>query len=315
MSPGADPLVVGLLGLATSHPASDAAALRGLDRGMSFLVADEDDARASEFAGATPDVEYVSRATLLAARPALVIVTTPPPEVADTVADALDTGAVCYANKPAAVTHAQVDALDRAVAGRDDRFLTTSTLRLAPGMPSPAPVDGILLARATIRHDVARWTHAPSWQDDPEIGGGLVGTMGLHGIELLAAVVGPGLRVEHVSTSTRLLTGLRSEDTATLTVRWPDGLTGTVDVLGNAAEARYDVVLATRERELAYALPADRADPFGTRATMTALLAMTTGAPPPVSWSESRAVLRALADAVARAHPTPAQPDRLARRS
>ncbi|QNP55709.1 hypothetical protein [Tessaracoccus defluvii] len=77
------------------------------------------------------------------------------------------------------------------------------------------------------------------------------------------------------------------------------GLVGTIEVLGDTVEDGYELSILTRDGEHHCWLPAGDVDPYGGLGAMRAVLAMAGGAPTPVPWSESRAVLAALADAVA----------------
>ncbi len=77
------------------------------------------------------------------------------------------------------------------------------------------------------------------------------------------------------------------------------GLVGTIEVLGDTVEDGYELSVLTRDGEHHWWLPAGDVDPYGGLGAMRAVLAMAGGAPTPVPWSESRAVLAALADAVA----------------
>ena len=71
------------------------------------------------------------------------------------------------------------------------------------------------------------------------------------------------------------------------------------EVLGDTVEDGYELSGLTRDGEHHWWLPAGDVDPYGGLGAMRAVLALAGGAPTPVPWSESRAVLAALADAVA----------------
>ncbi|MET9338366.1 hypothetical protein [Nonomuraea sp. NPDC003804] len=94
-------------------------------------------------------------------------------------------------------------------------MLSTSVLRFAHAFTA-ATVDpaSVLSVRATVRHDVGIWaTGYNPWQDTPGGGGGTMVTMGIHGVELLVALLGPAVRLAGAAGAVRHYTGLRSEDT------------------------------------------------------------------------------------------------------
>lgn len=299
-------LRVAVVGLLSSHPGSDVTELARLTGDISVTLTDETAAAAS-FLERFPSARAASLDEALEAAPHVVIVTLPSPEVPACVAAGLDAGAVVWVNKPASVHADDLAALDASVAKAPGRFLTASILRFAPGAPPPVDRESTLALRSTIRHSVAHWSDADSAQDARRTGGGLVGTMGLHGFELFSAVAGPGFRVVNVATSTRGLRGLLSEDTAVVTVQWPDGLIGTIEVLGDTVEDNYSLTVLGGGGDQTWTLPSGVDDPHGGVATMRAVLTMAQGSPAPVGWEESRSVLSALAKAVSLAES--ARPD------
>src|SRR5690606_37432112 len=90
--------------------------------------------------------------------------------------------------------------------------------------------------------------------------------------------------------------GLRSEDVAFLTLQWSDGLPGSVEVIGVTEQESYAVVVHTAQGERGVVLAGDE-EALGYRATIGAFLEMVAGAPSPVPWAETRAILTVLAAA------------------
>ncbi|MGC5022018.1 Gfo/Idh/MocA family protein [Micromonospora sp. DT47] len=287
---------IALAGLATSHPYTDARTLSGE---AELVVWEPDPDRLARFRAEQPGAVVVpDLAALLASRPDGVVLTVPTSDVPEALAQVLDRKLPCFVNKPAAATADQLDRLDRVVVRAPELVLSSSVLRFAPDFVAfDVPREEVLAVRATVRHDVGLWaTGYNPWQDDPTIGGGTLVMMGLHGVELLVALLGSGIRLVGAAAATRRYHPLCSEDTGLLTVQWDDGLPGTVEVLGVSEGETYEVTVHTRAGELRVTLRGG-ADELGYRATIDAFLSMVRGAPSPVPWSQTRAVLGVLTSA------------------
>jgi predicted dehydrogenase len=287
---------IAIAGLASSHPFTDA---RILGERAELVVYDDEPARMQRFLAEHPHASAVPEiADLLAARPDGVVLTVPTPQAAPALAEFLDRDLPCFVNKPAAATTAQLEAIDLAVSRAPHRVLSTSVLRFAPALSSLAWERGeVLAASAVIRHDVSRWAkgHNP-WQDDPAVGGGMLVTMGVHGIELLVRLLGPDIHLVSAAAATRRYTSLASEDTAVLALRWDDGLPASVTFVGVTDRESYEVTVHTTEGEQRVVLSGG-VEPevaLGYRGTLDAFLSMVDGAPSPVPWRETHAVLSAL---------------------
>jgi predicted dehydrogenase len=294
---------IAIAGLATSHPYTDAAGLRGH---ADLTVWEPDPARLRRFLDRHPTVPVADDlAGLLATDPDGVVLTVPTPGVAAALAEVLSRDLPCFVNKPAAATAAQLAALDEVVAKAPDRVLSTSVLRFAPGLAGlSVPRAAVTSARVTVRHDVGLWaTGYNPWQDDPAEGGGTLVTMGLHGVEILVALLGADVELVSAVRAVRRYPTLRSEDTGLLLLRWADGVAGVVEVLGASDTESYDVTLHTAAGDEGVVLAPDEAADLslGYRGTLAAFLTMVGGAPSPVPWEQTRAVLRTLVAARAAA--------------
>jgi predicted dehydrogenase len=288
---------IAIAGLATSHPYTDA---RTLSSHADLLVWEEDPARLARFTEEHPKAQVADGlADLLAAGPDGVVLTLPNPAVPAALGPVLAAGLPCFVNKPAAATAAQLAAVDALASARPELVLSTSVLRFAPAFTALAAGDlgEVLSVRCTVRHDVGLWAggHNP-WQDDPAVGGGTMVTMGVHGVELLVALLGPAVRLAGAAAGTRSYTSLRSEDTGVMALAWDGGVVGAVEVVGVTDVESYTVSVHTRTgtRE-AVVEPGD--DPLlglGYRGTVEAFLGMVGGAPSPVPWAQTRAVLGTL---------------------
>lgn len=303
--------MIAFAGLATSHPYTDARTLAGHG---DLAVWEPDRQRLDRFRAEHPDAEvFDDLAGLLAAKPDGVVLTVPTPQVAAALSDVLDRDLPCFVNKPAAATPAQLAALDPVVARAPHRVLSTSVLRFAPAFTSfrdelASTVDPaeIVAVRAAVRHSVRPWAEGLNpWQDDPDQGGGTLVMMGIHGVELLVALLGPQVAVAGAAAATRRYATLRSEDTAVLALRWADGPIGTVEVIGVTDGEAYEVTVQTAAgpRSVTLSGGEDAETALGYRGTIAAFLRMIGGEPSPVPWTETRAVLATLA--AARAATTP----------
>jgi predicted dehydrogenase len=288
---------VALAGLATSHPYTDA---RTLTRHAELVVWERDPERLRRFTEEHPRAKVAgSLGEALATGPDGVVLTVPNPQVPEALARVLETGVPCFVNKPAAASRAQLDALDRLAI--HERVLSSSVLRFAPAFAGTRVDPGELLAvRATVRHDVGLWdTGYNAWQDTPGEGGGTMVTMGIHGVELLVALLGPDVRLVGAAGAKRHYQGLRSEDTGVLALRWGSGVTGTVEILGVSEGESYSVTLHRRDGSETIVIESgdDPVKGLGYEGTVDAFLAMVGGAPSPVPWEQTRAVLEVLVSA------------------
>ncbi|GAA4230399.1 putative dehydrogenase [Streptosporangium album] len=288
---------IAIAGLATSHPYTDA---RTLASHADLMVWEEDQARLARFVEEHPTAEVAAGLDdLLAARPDGVVLTVPNPEVASALAPVLAADLPCFVNKPAAATAAQLAAVDALASARPELVLSTSVLRFAPAFTALGAEDlgEVLSVRATVRHDVGLWAggHNP-WQDDPAVGGGTMVTMGVHGVELLVALLGPAVRLAGAAAATRSYTALKSEDTGVMALAWDSGVVGAVEVVGVTDEESYTVSVHTRAgtREAVVEPGSDPLFGLGYRGVVEAFLAMVGGAPSPVPWEQTRAVLGTL---------------------
>ncbi|MEU6710406.1 Gfo/Idh/MocA family oxidoreductase [Nonomuraea sp. NPDC046802] len=287
-----------LAGLATSHPYTDA---RTLTRHAELVVWEQDPERLRRFTEEHPAAKVAgSLGEALAARPDGVVLTVPNPQVPGALARVLETGVPCFVNKPAAASRDQLDALDRLAI--HERVLSSSVLRFAPAFAGVRVDPGEVLAvRATVRHDVGLWAGGyNAWQDTPGEGGGTMVTMGVHGVELLVALLGPDVRLVGAAGAKRHYQGLRSEDTGVMALRWGSGVTGTVEILGVTEGESYVVTVHRRDgsRTIAIESGDDPLTGLGYEGTIDAFLSMVRdGAPSPVPWAETRAILDVLVTA------------------
>ncbi|MFI6496371.1 Gfo/Idh/MocA family protein [Nonomuraea typhae] len=297
---------IALAGLATSHPYTDA---RTLTRHADLAVWEQDGERLARFMREHPGAAVAgSLGELLATRPDGVVLTVPNPQAPAALAGVLETGVPVFMNKPAAASREQLEALDRLDIG--DRVLSTSVLRFAPAFAGVRLDPGeVLSVRATVRHDVGMWAGGyNAWQDTPGQGGGTMVTMGVHGVELLVALLGPEVRLAGAAGAVRHYAGLRSEDTGVMALQWGSGITGVVEIIGVSGDEAYTVTVHTASggEHIVIEPGEDHLRGLGYEGTVEAFLGMVGGAPSPVPWEQTRAILEVLVSAREAAPAVPA---------
>lgn len=289
---------IAIAGLASSHPFTDARLLSRRED-AELVVFDDEPQRLARFREQHPAARVASDLDgLLAAAPDGVVLTVPTPSIAPALQRFLEHDLPVFVNKPAAATAAQLQAIDTVARKAPHRVLSTSVLRFAPALKTlDVKAEDVIAAHVTIRHDVGLWArgHNP-WQDDPAVGGGMLVTMGVHGVELLISRFGPDVELAAAVTAKRHYPQLVSEDSAVLALRWADGLPATVAFVGASQTESYELILHTAAGEHRVTLEggAEPEAALGYRGTLNAFLAMVGGAPSPVPWEETHAVLSIL---------------------
>ncbi|GAA1558183.1 hypothetical protein GCM10009678_46470 [Actinomadura kijaniata] len=291
---------MGFAGLATTfHPGADARLLR--ERGVTDLVVWGDDGRFAAEHGARA---VAALDDLVAARPDAAVVTCRPAAVPAVVRRLAGAGIPVFVTKPAVGTRADLDRLDEVVSAAPAPVTTCSVLRFAPGVTRLARrlrEATVLGVRVTVRHSVTAYLEpGRRWLDDPGEGGGTLLTMGLHGVELVSALLGPGLGARWAAGAVHVHHGTLSEDTAVIALGGPAGRYGVVEVLGATDEERYEVAVQTPEGAHTVSLPEPGADPMtslGYAATIDAFLDAAAAGRAAVPWATAREVLSAALDA------------------
>lgn len=286
---------IAYVGLANSHPFTDAEHVVTLRDDVELHIWDEDTWRMRRFVADYPDAAaHRSFDELLANQPDGALITVPPNRVAPLARALLTVGCAVAITKPAATCHDELASLEAAVSGYEERVLTTSILRFAPDLAAvTGPVEQVHVVAA---HDIAYWAAPESrWQDEA---GGLVPMMGAHAFELLEAVLGPTMRVTGCVASKASDLPLTSPDVASGTARNADGMRATFEIDGTVTGQSYRVEYTDADGRHSIQIGANGgADPFGSEAMTRHLLAMADGAPSPLAWDDTAAVLRAVADA------------------
>ncbi|MEV4125498.1 hypothetical protein [Nocardia sp. NPDC049707] len=287
---------IGFAGVAHSHPFSDAHNARSL--GISELaVWDSDDhSRREDFAREWSAVTHRTLTELLDWGPDVVIVTPRPRHIASVVSAVLDRGLACFLNKVPAADSSGLTALDTAVRGRSGRFLTSSVLRFAPAVRAlAAEIDGEepIAVHVSVRHGIDIFTTPERrWQDDPNDGGGTAISMGLHAWEMLDAIL-PRAVTPLGGVTTRLPgSPTISENVAAIHAVASGGVPVSVDIVGAGTGEEYELAVHTESGVRRMSLDgSDHYHSLGYIDCLRAVLAMAEGAPSPVPWERSRAVV------------------------
>jgi predicted dehydrogenase len=121
-------------------------------------------------------------------------------------------------------------------------------------------------------------------------------TMGVHGVELLVALLGPEVRLVGAAGAVRHYDTLRSEDTGVLALQWGSGITGVVEIVGVSEDESYGVTVhrSGGSEQIVIEGGDDPLLGLGYAGTIEAFLRMVGGAPSPVPWAQTRAILDVL---------------------
>lgn len=294
---------VAFAGLAHSHPYSDAANL--LELGAEIIGAFDVDAHAAaEFAVRFGGAAAASPAELHATGADLIIATPRPHECVPLLRalSGPDAATPLFFNKVVAATAGQLDDWERAVDAAAVPVGTSSVLRFAPAIGELAQavaMEEILSIRVLAQHDNAAFQlPGRSWQDDPEVGGGTLVTVGVHAWEMLDRIL-PGAVLDAGSGWTDRRTGstTRSEDAGGLDgrLRIPGahrGIPVQVLVTGVPGPDAYalDVVTARGIRSVELDVT-DANESLGFAGLGAHLLAEAAAGRAAASWSQARTVV------------------------
>jgi predicted dehydrogenase len=305
---------VGVIGLAFSHPYTYTQILNRVGHAVT-AVWDDDPARLADFSakyGATPveSPEAVLRSPIDG-----VIVTGRLPERVDHALSCIEYGMPTYLGKPMVAAGGDLTRIMGAARRTGTPIMSTSVLRYAPAILAlrrhmeTGRLGTVVSVRATAAHGIHHYLTEPHvWQDDPGRGGGTLITMGVHALDMLAALFGARFRAVSCRTGRRHHSGSLSEDVALVTVEWADGLLGTVEIVGGISGESYGVEVYGSDSILRTSIPkgdivdhrgaavgaSDSWEELGYTGTMEAFTAMCQTRLMPISLEETTAVIGAL---------------------
>lgn len=300
-----DTATIGLLGLATSHPLADIANLRQLLPSAQFRLFTGKDPELDRFftdrvKEAHPDLIECPRWEDFLAGLDAVILTARPSQVPAALERLTVHPLPLYVNKPLAVSTEQIDGCAQALAGYGAPVMSGSVLphalqwrELLTRLQPPATAseqcwmfDGEPLQqiRMALRHDLQHWNSGDrAWQQERLVGGGLVGTIGIHGFDLLTSIFGKELSVVTAGSQS----ADRSPDPAIVHIELRAG--GDVPVslmlVGVAPDEQYRVELLTPAEVHEVNFTHDpTTDSLGFLAAMSAFLDLTGETSHPATW-------------------------------
>jgi predicted dehydrogenase len=227
----------------------------------------------------------------------------------------LEKGVPTYTSKPAAVTLDQLKKMASAVRRTGTPWFSTSVLRYAPALRSlkiyldRGKAGMVVQVRATSCHFISHYMREPGvWQDDPKRGGGSIINMGVHGLEMLSVLVGPGIRRVWCAVGRRFHKESLSEDAAVIALEWKDGLPGVIEVPCGVKGESFGAEVFGSEAILKFSIPKGDvqeasgaalgdADPwveFGYAGTMEAFIGMCRTRRMPVPLEETETLAEVL---------------------
>lgn len=289
-----------VLGLDNSHPYVDVENLRALDPRLRFvLVSGEAGDREARFLRENPDASVTADlGTAVATSPAGILVTLRPSRLLAELPALVRARRPAFVNKPGLVTWRQLDAALPVLHEGEHRLMTASVLRYAPAVQNIVlDRNALRSARVFVGHGIDHWKQPGNeWQGDIGEGGGVVGALGYHALELLDELFGPGFTVNDVAVAGREPSELPGGDRAVIIGHWPDGVSGTIELDTRISGEQYEVRWTTIDGESAATIDASVGDGFGYRAAMAAFLRHMDGHAAP-AWPRSEAILRTAASA------------------
>ncbi|WP_169794033.1 Gfo/Idh/MocA family protein [Alicyclobacillus acidiphilus] len=175
---------------------------------------------------------------------------------------------------------------------------SSSILRYSPDFAAQAkrthalPRHERLLAQATVYHSIEGYLKPGNeWQDIPEIGGGTLVNMGVHGLELLLLNAGPGVKRVFAAADRRYFTASQSEDVAVIQAQYADGMIGTVRVVGSTILHGYQMEVVSRAGLDSVFIPNDQSrdllEQYGYRGCVQNFLGMVEGASTSASFADA----------------------------
>jgi 2-alkyl-3-oxoalkanoate reductase len=157
-------------------------------------------------------------ADLLALKPDVVHVLTPPALHRDVVIEALSSGANVYVEKPMALSVADCDAMSRAAAAADRQLCVGHNWLYSPAMLeaqrliAKGATGEIVQAAASYNYDVRRNPSFGHLHWSKDLPGGLAEDLAVHQLGLLIKLLGAPLRTHSVSRPAGVVPGGKSAD-------------------------------------------------------------------------------------------------------
>jgi predicted dehydrogenase len=305
---------IAVVGLAFSHPYTYTQILQRMGHTVT-TVWDDDPTRLAEFAATSGAVPLETPGAAAESAVDGVIVTGRLPERIDHALACIERGVPTYLGKPMVAAAADLRRVVVAARRTGTPVMSTSVLRYAPAILAlrrhleAGRLGTLVSVRATSAHDIHHYLAEPHvWQDDPHRGGGTLITMGVHALDMLAALVGARIRAVSCRTRTRHHRASLSEDVAVVIIEWTDGLLGTLEIVGGVTGESYGVELYGSQAILRASIPRgdvvdhrgaavgapDAWEELGYTGAMDAFMTMCKTRAMPIPLDETEGVMRAL---------------------
>ncbi len=220
-------------------------ACRAVEEVVIAAVADTDAEVAHAAAEAHGCRAYPDHRELLAAEKLdAVMVCTPPATHHAIVLDCVRAGLSVLVEKPVAITTAEVREMRQAADKAGRVLMMASKFRYTPDMISARALirAGILGTPVFFENTFASWLDVTKrWNADPKLsGGGVLIDNGTHSIDIARYLLGPITEV--MAWEGRKVQTIPVEDTAHISLRAGDGVTGTIDLSWSVQKDRESYV-------------------------------------------------------------------------
>lgn len=240
---------IAVVGLSLSHP--EAFVGIAAERGATVdSVWDYDPAKAAAFAARHGGVVAASPAEAAARRPDGAMITCISRDHGRCARPFLKAGVPTFVDKAFAVSQAGLAELCAVAAETGTPLMSSSALRYARDYVTlgdslrAGKLGTVLGASAIVCHTIAPYlVPGNTWQDEVDLGGGSIINMGIHGVEPLVSLLGPGIEAVHCFSGKRAVLASQSEDMAMISLRWRDGKTATVHVVCGSESEAYGVTV------------------------------------------------------------------------
>lgn len=245
------------IGLALSHPYAFAPTLRALGHEI-VAVWDYDLAKADAFAAAHSCAVAPAPEAVLAFQPDGVFVTSITRDHVAHARPVLEAGIPAYVDKLTALVPEEAEGL----IGLGTPVMACSALRFLPdfqeliGQVRSGQAGKPLTARAEVYHGMQAYLRpGNTWQDDPELSGGVLMNMGVHAVDLLVAALGADWAVAAAEKARRVYDEALSEDQAAMLLRGPEGQLATVQIVSGTERHYYALTVTGTQGDLHWQLP------------------------------------------------------------
>lgn len=168
----------------------------------------------------------------------------------------LEKGVPTFVDKVMAISPEHLEQLEKAEAVSGTPLFSSSILRFSPEFihlkkrVESSDINTCLSATATVFHSIEGYLKkGNTWQDEKDKGGGTLINMGVHGVELLYTLFGPGVSKVWAHTSKRYYYQSQSEDTAILHLKYHNGMMATVQLICGTKHHGYGIEVFMHEHK------------------------------------------------------------------